>query len=167
MSAVREFTIDRCVLVHCNSAGEDAACFHTNSLGFARYFFATPDCVMCRNGGISKEFAGLCGFAATWYAGIVGQMRYRDKPRMIKQPRRLDFVKKQNVPLHGADFDYVDAASQSSTRIWLSNEATWQNPTYRTRIHQKFGVQIQTVNEYVPTLTTRNNGKEQPCQATS
>ncbi len=53
------------------------------------------------------------------------------------------------MPLHGEDFDYVDAASQSDSLLWLSNEANWQNAQYRHHIRVAFRIEIRNVNEYM------------------
>ena len=110
--------------------------------------------VVCVNGGIRLEYSSLSPHGQIWWASVVAQSRYRNKPKAIRQPQRVDFVKKKNVPLHSEDFDYVDAASQSNTLVWLSNEGTWQVPSYRSQIYKAFRVAVQDVNEYVPAVTS-------------
>jgi len=144
-----ELTIDKCVLVHCDSAAEDARRYRVNSLAFLDKWNKECELVACVNSGIKKEYNSFPMMGATWWRSVVGQSRYREKTRQVKKPQRDNFCKKKKVPLHGEDFDYVDAASQSDTRLWLSNETTWQNTQYRQRIQATFRVEIQNVNEYM------------------
>lgn len=146
-----ELTVDKCVLTHCDSAAIDAALYRDNGLAFIDFWKAKTSLVACLNPGIRKEYSNLSPAGVVWWRSVVGQSRYRDKTRCVSQAQRLDFRRKQKVPLHGEDFDYVDAASQSSSSIWLCNENTWQNGDYRQRIRGSFGVTIQNVNEYMPT----------------
>jgi hypothetical protein len=144
-----ELTIDKCVLVHCDSTAGDASKYRSSSLAFLGHWQAETSLVACVNGGIRKEYNSFSPAGAAWWRSVVGQSRYCDKKRQIDKARRADFCRKKNVPLHGEDFDYVDAASQSTSLLWLSNEANWQNAQYRQRIHAEFQVGIQNVNEYM------------------
>jgi hypothetical protein len=144
-----ELTVDKCVLVHCDSKAEDAQQYREKSLAFLEHWKTNTQLVACRNPGIAKEFSAMPPAGAEWWRSVVGQSRYRDKKRVIRKPQRDDFRNRANVPLHGEDFDYVDAASQSDSLLWLSNEATWQNTAYRQRIQAQYRVQIQNVNEYL------------------
>lgn len=79
----------------------------------------------------------------------MAQSRYREKRRSIAQAQRVNFCRRENVPLHRADFDYVDAASQSNSRLWLCNETNWRNGEFRRRIRAHFQVDIEDINEYM------------------
>ena len=92
--------------------------------------------------------------------------RLKEKGHQVLAPRSkevnlmdaaqvLDFLKKEKVPLHGSDFDYVDAASQSNSLLWMSNETNWQNVQYRRRIQATFQVEIRNVNEYMNSVGTQ------------
>lgn len=144
-----ELTIDKCVLVHCDSVAQDAQQYRSNSLAFLNRWQREAALVACVNGGIRKEYNGFSVVGAAWWRSVVGQSRYRDKRRAIAQPQRVSFRQRENVPLHGEDFDYVDAASQSDSQLWLSNEVNWQNAQYRRRIRAAFQVVVQDVNEYM------------------
>lgn len=144
-----ELTVDKCILVHCDSTSKDAGQYRVNSLAFLDKWNRQTELVACVNGGIRREYNSFPAMGAAWWRSVVGQSRYRDKRRSIAQPQRVTFRQRENVPLHGEDFDYVDAASQSDSLLWLSNEATWQNGRYRQRIEAEYGVKIQNVNEYL------------------
>lgn len=156
-----ELTIDKCVLVHCDSAAEDAQQYRNNSLAFLDKWNSESELVACVNGGIRREYSNFPPMGAAWWRSVVGQSRYRDKRRSIVQSERVSFQQRENVPLHSEDFDYVDAASQSDTRLWLSNEVSWQNGRYRQRIQRAFRVEIQNVNEYM-TAVAGNAAAEAP-----
>lgn len=144
-----ELTIDKCVLVHCDSAAQDAQEYRSNSRAFFYHWQQETPLVACVNGGIKSEYQALPPMGATWWRSVVSQSRYRDKHRAITQAHRVTFRQQKGVPLHREDFDYVDAASQSSSLLWLSNETDWQNAQYRERIRKAFRVEIQNVNEYM------------------
>jgi hypothetical protein len=144
-----ELTIDKCVLVHSDSASQDAQQYRSNGLAFLDRWQRETELIACVNGGIRREYNGFPPLGAAWWRSVVGQSRYREKQRAVAQAQRVSFRKRENVPLHGEDFDYVDAASQSNSLLWLSNEANWQNDQYRRRIRAVFQVQIQNVNEYM------------------
>lgn len=144
-----EVTVDKCVLVHCDSAAVDAQQYRASGLAFLEHWKAKPVLVACLNPGIRKEYSNLSKAGADWWRSVVGQSRYCDKKRQIREPQRDDFRRKKDIPLHGEDFDYVDAASQSTSLLWLSNETDWQKDEYRRRIKAAFRVQIQNVNEYM------------------
>lgn len=166
-----ELTIDKSVLVHCDSTSQDAQRYRSNSLAFLDRWKEETELVACVNGGIRKEYNSLPAMGATWWRSVVSQSRYRDKRRTIAQAQRVSFLRRENVPLHGEDFDYVDAASQSDSRLWLSNERTWQNGQYRRRIRAEFGVNIQDINDYMNDVAAP--GTDQPlrglyrCRATN
>lgn len=144
-----ELTIDACVLIHCSSAAQDAVQYRSRSLAFLGHWNAKASLVACVNAGIKKEYNDLSSAGADWWRSVVGQSRYCQKARSIAHPQRLDFRQKRKVPLHAEDFDYVDAASQSDSLLWLSNETDWQNDQYRRRIQAAFHVEIQSINEYM------------------
>jgi len=144
-----ELTIDKCVLLHCDSRGDDAETYCESSKAFIHYWKIKTTLFACLNGGIDKEYTQLSQAGQTWLVGVMIENRYARKKRCIKGAQRVDFREKKNVPLHDADFDYVDAASQSTSLLWLSNETNWQKDRYRRRIHGAFGVEIQNVNEYM------------------
>lgn len=144
-----ELTVDKCVLLHCDSRGYGAERYCENGKAFIRYWSSNQSLFACLNSGIDREYMQLSETGQTWLAGVMIENRYARKKRCIFHPQRIDFQKKMKVPLHGEDFDYVDAASQSNTHLWLSNETNWQNTQYRWRIQVAFQVGIQNVNEYM------------------
>ena len=154
-----ELTIDKCVLVHCDSKAADAAQYRSSSLAFLGRWSADASLVACVNAGIRKEYVALSPAGIQWWRAVVTQSRYCEKRRQIQNAQRVSFRQRDNVPLHGEDFDYVDAASQSNTRRWLSNETNWQNTQYRRRIQAAFQVEIQNVNEYMNGVGTQGTAE--------
>jgi len=152
-----ELTIDKCVLVHCDSAAQDAQQYRPNSVAFLDRWNVDTALVACVNGGIRREYNSFPPMGTAWWRSVVGQSRYRDKGRAIAQAQRTNFRRRQKVPLHSEDFDYVDAASQSNSLLWLSNEANWQNTTYRGHIVAAFGVEIRNINEYMAQVISGQN----------
>jgi hypothetical protein len=144
-----ELTIDKCVLLHCDSQGEEAPLYREKSIEFLAHWVTETMLVACVNAGILAEYTRLSVTGKQWWAAVIQQSRYRMKSRAIRTPQRDDFCRRQKVPLHGEDFDYVDAASQSNSLLWLSNETNWKNKRYRRRILSTFRVAIQDVNEYM------------------
>ena len=156
---MKELTVDKCVLVHCDSSAEDAQQYRSNSLGFLCHWDTDTSLVACVNGGITRDYDSFSEIGKTWWTSVTLQNRYRNIARAISQPRRVDFMKRMKVPLHHADFDYVDAASQSNSLVWLSNEARWQINKFRKRIQTAFNVEIQNVNEYMSSVPAQGTAE--------
>lgn len=169
MAEEREITVDANVLVHCDFAGEEAASFRAESHAFVDHFFATPELVACVNHGILGEYLKKLksGCAGEWQRHVVGQSRYRLKKRAITPARRQDFCKKRKVPLHGEDFDYVDAASQGNMQLWITHERKWFD-THCSRIEREFRITIQRAAVYLSGLTGDGlpGAEEAPCRDT-
>ncbi len=119
-----ELTLDKCVLVHCDSKAEDADVYRANSLAFLTHWDCHHDIVVCVNAGIRQEYATFPAAGAAWWKSVISQSRYRDKKRCIKRAKRQEFCTKRKTHVHDEDFDYIDAASQSSSLMWITNEAT-------------------------------------------
>jgi hypothetical protein len=148
-----EITVDKCVLVHCYSKAEDAEAYRNAGLAFVNHWNGNVELVACTNGGITGEYSTLTEIGKTWWDSVVSQSRYREKKRCLSRAKKEDFCKKRKTFIHREDFDYIDAASQSTSKVWITNETAWQNPTHRQRIRSEFRVSSLNINEYMAELS--------------